>query len=568
MSPISWGEEGVMIRVALYSRKSNEQYGVAEGDKSVTRQNDDGRAFVASKPDWTVVEDHVYIDDAVSGAEFKNRPGLLRMLAALAKKPRPIDVIVMWDETRLGRDQYRTGAVLQTIADAGVKVWYYRDNREAKLTTAMDKAMEGLRAVAAELKRETDRSTAVEGRKRRVARGVVATGRVFGYRNAGTKGGRHREIEPTQAPIVVHVFEMAAQGFGKRRIADALEAERVPSPTGKGWADEGVRIILHNELYHGVLVDGKSANVDKDGEAGVKVRRPKSEWTRVDVPHLRIVDEKLWEAAHARMAASSKVFDGHRSRDGRLHGRPESLLARQHLLSGWLTCGVCGANLFVLPSDRGGKSVLHYVCQRYWKRGKVHCSNSYRVPYEWITSSVLGNFNPDALRAAVSQALLDQLYRQPLDPAPEDQRATIDVEVKKLEQEIGNLVNAVAAGGDIPELVTRLKAVRTQRDAKVIDREALAGTTPDFDITDEEAVEEWQRECLEAVEEALEPLSGTDPGTARQILRGLLPGPIAVTPVIENGKAVDWTYLGADATLDRVIAGRLTPRGVPTRTTR
>jgi len=54
------------------------------------------------------------------------------------------------DETRLGRDQYRTGAVLQTIADAGVKVWYYRDNREAKLTTAMDKAMEGLRAVAAD----------------------------------------------------------------------------------------------------------------------------------------------------------------------------------------------------------------------------------------------------------------------------------------------------------------------------------------------------------------------------------------------------------------------------------
>jgi len=38
MSPISWGEEGVMIRVALYSRKSNEQYGVAEGDKSVTRR--------------------------------------------------------------------------------------------------------------------------------------------------------------------------------------------------------------------------------------------------------------------------------------------------------------------------------------------------------------------------------------------------------------------------------------------------------------------------------------------------------------------------------------------------
>jgi len=69
-----------------------------------------------------------------------------------------------------------------------VKVWYYRDNREAKLTTAMDKARKCLRAVAAELKRETDRSTAVEGRKRRV---VVVSWRRGGLRGIATrdKGG-------------------------------------------------------------------------------------------------------------------------------------------------------------------------------------------------------------------------------------------------------------------------------------------------------------------------------------------------------------------------------------------
>ena len=41
----------------------------------------------------------------------------------------------------------------------------------------------------------------------------------------------------------------------------ALAAERVLSPTANGWASEGVRIILHNELYRGVIVEGASGRL-------------------------------------------------------------------------------------------------------------------------------------------------------------------------------------------------------------------------------------------------------------------------------------------------------------------
>jgi hypothetical protein len=121
---------------AIYARKSTAQNGVEKEDTSVARQVTLARDFIASKKDWTVADQNIYIDDAISGGDFKNREGLARLLAALTQKPRPFDVVVTMDESRLGRDQFRTGYLLQTIADAGVRVFFYQSAREAKLDDA------------------------------------------------------------------------------------------------------------------------------------------------------------------------------------------------------------------------------------------------------------------------------------------------------------------------------------------------------------------------------------------------------------------------------------------------
>jgi DNA invertase Pin-like site-specific DNA recombinase len=59
---------------AIYARKSTDQSGVADEQKSVARQVEHARAYAAKKG-WRVADDHVYIDDGISGAEFANRPG-------------------------------------------------------------------------------------------------------------------------------------------------------------------------------------------------------------------------------------------------------------------------------------------------------------------------------------------------------------------------------------------------------------------------------------------------------------------------------------------------------------
>jgi DNA invertase Pin-like site-specific DNA recombinase len=67
---------------AIYARKSTEQIGVADDQKSVARQIEHARAYAAARG-WTVDEASVFIDDGISGAEFANRPGFLRLMNAL-----------------------------------------------------------------------------------------------------------------------------------------------------------------------------------------------------------------------------------------------------------------------------------------------------------------------------------------------------------------------------------------------------------------------------------------------------------------------------------------------------
>src|SRR6266481_1575520 len=96
---------------AIYASKSTEQNGVADEQKSVTRQVDHARAYATCKG-WTIADERIYVDDGISGAEFANRPGFLRLMNAL--KPRaPFNILIMSEVSRLGREQVETGWALK-----------------------------------------------------------------------------------------------------------------------------------------------------------------------------------------------------------------------------------------------------------------------------------------------------------------------------------------------------------------------------------------------------------------------------------------------------------------------
>jgi DNA invertase Pin-like site-specific DNA recombinase len=115
------------MTAAIYARKSTDQ-NVPDEEKSITRQIDRARAYAIAKG-WAVADAHVYVDDGISGAEFVKRPGFIRLMNAL--KPRPgFQVLIMSEESRLGRESIEVAYALKQLAQAGVRVFLYLEDRE------------------------------------------------------------------------------------------------------------------------------------------------------------------------------------------------------------------------------------------------------------------------------------------------------------------------------------------------------------------------------------------------------------------------------------------------------
>jgi DNA invertase Pin-like site-specific DNA recombinase len=184
-------------------------------------------------------EEHIYVDDGISGAEFVKRPGFLRLMNALKPRP-PFQVLIMSEESRLGREQIETAYALKQIMDAGVRVFFYLEDRERSLDTAMDKVMLSLAGFAAEMEREKARQRTYDAMRRKAQALQVTGGSVYGYDNhnlavlSPTPGpdGRckrlHvvRKINPDQASVVRRIFEMYARQGPERRARAAAPPRR------------------------------------------------------------------------------------------------------------------------------------------------------------------------------------------------------------------------------------------------------------------------------------------------------------------------------------------------------
>ena len=89
---------------AIYARKSTAQ-DVAEDAKSVTRQVEGARAFIAARG-WTLDERNIFVDDGVSGALFANRAEFQRMMTGAGASA--FEAVVFYDLDRFGRNARQT----------------------------------------------------------------------------------------------------------------------------------------------------------------------------------------------------------------------------------------------------------------------------------------------------------------------------------------------------------------------------------------------------------------------------------------------------------------------------
>ena len=125
-----------MISAAIYCRKSTDEADKADDAKSVVRQLERARAY-AGRQGWTVLESCVFVDDGVSGAEWKHRPAFQRLLGRLETTP-PFSRLIVSEQSRIGRDSIRTMHAIPQLLDSGVRIYEVLRDREITLDDEMD----------------------------------------------------------------------------------------------------------------------------------------------------------------------------------------------------------------------------------------------------------------------------------------------------------------------------------------------------------------------------------------------------------------------------------------------
>jgi site-specific DNA recombinase len=500
-----------MTRAAIYARRSTDEHQEA----SLDVQLEEARLSCDSKG-WSVDERHVFLEDAVSRAEFVNRPALNAMkLAAFAKA---FDVIVVRDETRLGGDMIRTMMLLQELTDLQVRVYYYYADEELQLHSPMQKLMAAFGSCMSEQERLKISERTHEHLKTKARSGRVAGGVVYGYDNVREHDGVVRVINDEQANVVREIFAMTAAGVGLRGVAGALNRRGVAPPSAgrrgtKSWSPNCLREILRRELYVGVQVWNKAKKTYRGGTK-VRVARPASEWIRSELPHLRIIDELTWASVTERNASSVRV--------SKRRGAPAA-----YLLTGLARCSECGGPLQATNRRSGGQTIKAYVCAWHRNRGDSVCGNALGRPVDSMDNAVLesvaGTLLNDEIIEKVIDGVTSKLRRSDDDHGKE--LKGLGKDVCRLEREVSNLTNALAQSSSSAALLAALSKHEAQLEATRTQLAKVKAARP---------IDELQiRRIRSAARTRLADLRATmarNPRDARKVLEAVLSGPITCTP--------------------------------------
>ena len=142
----------------------------------------------------------------------------------------------MAEEARLGRESIETAYALKQLVTAGVRLFFYLEDRERTLDSPTDKIMLSLTAFADEQERDRARQRTYDAMVRKTRAGHVTGGRVFGYDNVevlapnGRQSHVEREINEVESAVVRRIFELASLGIGFTSIAKRLNEEQASCP--------------------------------------------------------------------------------------------------------------------------------------------------------------------------------------------------------------------------------------------------------------------------------------------------------------------------------------------------
>lgn len=389
----------------IYAAKSTE-----DKHGSIPTQIADARAM-AEREGFTVVAE--YSEDGRSAYRGSRGPKLVAAkedAARRATEGAEVAIFVQHSDRIARGDGVEAKQVIQHVWESQADGYSFRSCQDDMTFTEQS----GLMAFVMGLRNHEDskrKSAATRAGLRRVAERGRRNGGVpnYGYRwepgPVDADGKRRQKLVPDEAtaPVVRRIVADYLAGAGVGVIAARLRDEGVPPPRST-WDRHTIANMLDNPVYVGrVRLNGE---VVSDGE------------------HEPLVDEATWQRVQHQRSGRKVV-----------NGRPSGTSAL--LTGGLLRCGVCGAAMRArTPKDRQAR----YDCStRHRSGGRVVCEM------------------PGILASDVDDRLVRYLVDFVFD-VDTTVRAMLDDHLKKLDEQRGLAVQALAEVTDYDEQLLRISA--------------------------------------------------------------------------------------------------------------
>ena len=352
----------VMYRAAEYLRLSKEDLkGKGASSKSESNSISSQRALieghVSKCPDIEIVKE--YVDDVVSGTSF-DRPNFREMMKAVDRGE--INCIIVKDLSRFGREYIDAGQLIEKyFPQKGIRFIAINDGFDS--LTSKNPSDNLIIPFKNLINDSYSRDISVKVRSnldvKRKRGEFIANFAVYGYMK-DSQNKNALVIDEPAAQVVRDIFNGVIEGLSPAAIAKRLNDTGVLSPiaykkaNGSNyctsfrtkrkalWSNVAVLRILTNEVYCGVLIQGRRTTVNY--KVKKVIVKPEEEWCRIEGTHEPIIERRKFDLVQEILREGCNSASA------------------KHPLIGRVFCGDCGAPAKRQVVMANGKQYAYYFC--------------------------------------------------------------------------------------------------------------------------------------------------------------------------------------------------------------
>lgn len=397
------------FKVAIYLRlsKEDDDLSCSSGAKSESNSISNQRKliydFMKLHPELELYDE--YKDDGKSGSNF-DRAEFQRMMKDI--EAGKVNCVVVKDQSRFGRDYIDVGKYKEKIfPKLGVRFITINEGYDSLSATSSDDLAFTINSFVYDFYIR-DISTKIRTNLTAKKQNGEYAGAFVAYGYVKDSNDKSKlVVDQFAADVVRDIFRWKIEGLSPQNIAVRLNELGIPSPaeykklSGSNyktsfqtsskavWSHVSVRRILKNEIYLGVMIQGKRTTPNY--KTKTVVTKAESEWLRVEGTHEAIISVRDFELVQELLRDDT-------------HCRAGDVTVPVY--AGRIYCGDCSATAVRKTVSYAGKRYVYYVCNAN-KHDKTVCSR------HSIREDILGQVIYQTVRHQIDLLLdVDKALRQ------------------------------------------------------------------------------------------------------------------------------------------------------------